>query len=579
MLEYEKYWRLLDLPFKVFPSGDTYFPSSTHEEARARILHAIRTRKRIILIAGKPGSGKTTLWKRIKGDLEGYQIPFDMGVVESPMNGFFGIMREMGESMGLSMPRDGEGILITLRDKLRANVEKGIINIWLIDECQTIKDREIWERLRLLTNWSWNGSSVLILFLLGQPEILPILREQEGFTQRIGVFYVLGTLSLEETGDYIEYHLKKAQAENSNIFTEEAVQMIYRYSGGLPRTINHICDAALLLGAIRGREFIDAKMVQAVAAERDSLAGEREVLWTPVREVLMAPEENLDINNIYEDLINIFNRFYYYNGGNNAIDLLEKELVPMIPRFIRVLRTDRGIIKRAIFGEEPEIYLLHHCVNVAIQGGKVAMGMGYSDDELQRLSLAALIHDVGMGEISKNIWTKKGSLSPSEVDDIKRHPVYGYERIKPLEEVAKIVLQEHERMDGSGYPHGLAGGEIHEFAYIIGVADIYDSLMHTRPYREKYYSSFEAIKEIVTREKEKFPSGVLKSLIAYFLFPVGSIVELNSREKGEVVEENRANPMRPVVKITHDKNDVEYRKPRVVDLDSDQKFFITRSLV
>ena len=96
MLEYEKYWHFLDLPFKVFPSGDTYFPSSTHEEARARIFQAIRTHKRIILIAGNAGSGKTTLWKRIKADLEQYNIPFNMGVVENPMGNFSDIVKELG---------------------------------------------------------------------------------------------------------------------------------------------------------------------------------------------------------------------------------------------------------------------------------------------------------------------------------------------------------------------------------------------------------------------------------------------------------------------------------------------------
>src|SRR4030042_4596630 len=173
MLEYEKYWHFLDLPFKVFPTGDTYFPSTTHEEARARIFQAIRTRKRIILIAGKPGSGKTTLWKRIKGDLEKHHIPFAMGVVENPMGNFSEIMREMGESMGLARSRDGEELLGALRDKLRDNVERGATNIWLIDECQVIKDTDIWERLRLLTNWSLNGSPALTLFLLGQPEVIP----------------------------------------------------------------------------------------------------------------------------------------------------------------------------------------------------------------------------------------------------------------------------------------------------------------------------------------------------------------------------------------------------------------------
>jgi HD-GYP domain-containing protein (c-di-GMP phosphodiesterase class II)/type II secretory pathway predicted ATPase ExeA len=578
MLEYEKYWHFLDLPFKVFPSGDTYFPSATHEEARARIFQAIRTRKRIILITGKPGSGKTTLWKRIKGDLEKHKIPFAMGVVENPMGNFSEIMREMGENMGLATPRDGGELLGALRDKLRDNVEKGATNIWLIDECQVIKDPDIWERLRLLTNWSLNGTPALTLFLLGQPEVIPILREKEGFSQRIGAFYVLGALSLEETGAYIEYHLKKVNAANLNIFTEDAVHKTYQFSGGLPRNINHICDAALLLGAIQGKEFVDARMVESVAAERASISGEQEVLWTPIREGLMATNERVGENNIYEKLVKTFDKFYYIRKGQNPIDLVEKELEPIVPQFIKAVKTDRGLMKKALYGEEPDVYLLQHCVNVAVQGAKIGMGMGYSEDDLKRLSLAALIHDIGMGDIPEEIWTKRGSLSHSESDEMRRHPVYGYERLKSLDEIATIVLQEHERMDGSGYPHGLASDAINEFSYIIGAADVYDSLLHTRPYRDKRYSSFEAIKEIVTKEKRRFPASVLKSLVAYFLFPVGSHVELNSRDKAEVIEENRANPMRPVVKISHDKDDRQYKKPRIIDLDRDQKFFITRSL-
>jgi len=578
MLEYEKYWHFIDLPFKVFPSGDTYFPSATHEEARARIIQAIRTRKRIILIAGKPGSGKTTLWKKIKGDLEQHKMPVAMGIVENPMGNFSEIMREIGGSMDLATSRDNGELLGALRDKLRDNVKRGATNIWLIDECQVIKDTDIWERLRLLTNWSLNGSPALTLFLLGQPEVIPLLREKEGFSQRIGAYYVLGALSLQETRDYIDYHLTKVKAANLNIFTDDAVHNIYQSSGGLPRNINHICDAALLLGAIQGSEFVDARMVESVAAERASLMSEQKVVWTPMREGLMATNARVDEHtNIYEELVKTFDKFYYIKKGESPIDLVEKELAPIVPQFIRAVKTDRGLMKKAIYGEEPDVYLLQHCVNVAVQGAKIGMGMGYSEDDLKRLSLAALIHDIGMGNVPEQIWTKKGSLSPSEIEEMRKHPLYGYERLKSLGEIATIVLQEHERMDCSGYPNGSLCGDIHEFSYIIGIADIYDSLLHTRPYRDKRYSSYDAIREIVAKEKRRFPDSVLKSLVAYFLFPVGSRVELNSLEKAEVIEENRANPMRPVVKITQDKDDREYTTPKIVDLDRDQKFFITRS--
>jgi len=276
---------------------------------------------------------------------------------------------------------------------------------------------------------------------------------------------------------------------------------------------------------------------------------------------------------LYNNLIEICNKYGYKKGQKSAIEQTEK-LKPHIPAFITSLKMDREMMKRVVFGEEPELYLPYHGVNVAALGLGVAQGMGYSDDELQGVALAAFMHDVGMQELPSEIWTKKGVLTPAERDAIRRHPLSGYELLKPIDEVAKVVVQEHERMDGTGYPHGLSGREIHEFAYIIGIADIYNSLTHIRPYREKRYSPFEAIREIVAKEKGRFPSSVLKFLIASFLLPVGSRVELNSGEKAEVVEGNKASLMRPLVKITHDKDGREYDKPRILDLDRDQRFFI-----
>lgn len=281
---------------------------------------------------------------------------------------------------------------------------------------------------------------------------------------------------------------------------------------------------------------------------------------------------------LYNHLVEIWNKFYHEKGKKSALDLVGKRLKPQIPPFITSLKADREIIKKVLLGEEPEMYLPCHSVNVAALVAMVALGMGYSDDELQQLALAALMHDVGMEKIPAQIWAKKGSLSSSEAGAIRKHPLYGFELLKPIDDIAQVVLQEHERMDGTGYPHGLSGGGIHEFAYIIGIADIYNSLIHIRPYREKRYSSFEAIREIVAKEKERFPSGVLKPLVVSFLIPVGSCVELNSGEKAEVAEVNMTSPMRPVVKITHDKNNREYERPRVVDLDRDQRFFIMRNL-
>jgi HD-GYP domain-containing protein (c-di-GMP phosphodiesterase class II) len=284
-------------------------------------------------------------------------------------------------------------------------------------------------------------------------------------------------------------------------------------------------------------------------------------------------ESHILNDDLYNHLIEICNKYSYNKGQKSAVEQAEK-LKPHIPAFITSLKMDSEMMKKVVFGEEPELYLPYHSVNVAALGLGVAQGMGYSDDELQGVALAAFMHDVGMKEVPSEIWTKKGVLTPVERDAIRRHPLSGYELLKPIDEVAKVVVQEHERMDGTGYPHGLSGREIHEFAYIIGIADIYNSLTHIRSYREKRYSPFEAIREIAAKEKGGFPSSVLKFLIASFLLPVGSRVELNSEEMAEVVEGNKACPMRPLVKITHDKDGREYDKPRILNLDRDQRFCI-----
>jgi hypothetical protein len=211
---------------------------------------------------------------------------------------------------------------------------------------------------------------------------------------------------------------------------------------------------------------------------------------------------------------------------------------------------------------------------------KIGIGMGYSDDELKRLSLAALMHDVGMGDIPEAIWTKKRLLSPSESKELRKHPLYGYERLKSLDEIATIVLQEHERMDGSGYPHGLAGDAINEFSYLIGAADIYDSLLHTRPYRDTRYSPFEAIKEIVTKEKQRFPASVLKSLVALTSSPAVSTRFLSTSLLPKLT---RLNPRRGTTSnmrrtfLTEDKVHISWMHRAVNPLQTD-KYLIDKIL-
>jgi HD-GYP domain-containing protein (c-di-GMP phosphodiesterase class II) len=218
-------------------------------------------------------------------------------------------------------------------------------------------------------------------------------------------------------------------------------------------------------------------------------------------------------------------------------------------------------------------------VNVAILAVKIGQGIGYGEEDLQRLALVSCLHDVGMLIVPQNILEKPGRLDPDEVALIRQHPEKGFQMLQTLgpalDWVATVALHEHEREDGSGYPQGLKGDEIHEYAKIVGLADLYEALTHSRPY-QKTRISFDAVKEIMSVDRSRFPNRILRGLIqGLSTFPVGSLVRLNSKEIARVVATNPTFPLRPVVEILKDSRGEWLPSPRRVDLAQNSLLYIT----
>lgn len=198
-------------------------------------------------------------------------------------------------------------------------------------------------------------------------------------------------------------------------------------------------------------------------------------------------------------------------------------------------------------------------VNVCILSVKIGMQLNYLPDELRRLGLAALLHDIGMARIAKK------ALEAT----LKRRPEEGAQLIRGLgpsyARLAEVVLQVHERMDGSGYPMGLREEKIHEHAQIVGLADVYESLAQRPPLRPHVWPPA-ALKEILQRERTGFPGRLLKALIQVLAtFPVGGLVRLNSGEIGQVVAKNENFPLRPVVAILV-RRGKRLPEPKLIDL-------------
>jgi hypothetical protein len=201
--------------------------------------------------------------------------------------------------------------------------------------------------------------------------------------------------------------------------------------------------------------------------------------------------------------------------------------------------------------------LITNLVNVSILATKVGSGLGYYGQELERLALAGLVHDIGLFAVPPSVVTKSGRLTQEERTLIEQHPELGYQLIRKLgsewDWLAQIVRQAHERWNGRGYPNRLKGRDIHEMAQIIGAVDIFDALVTPRPYRRRFFPH-EAVRELLVAERSAFPREIVKALVEQLsAYPLGTLVRLTTGEVGAVVGINVQFPLRPVVAVDMDR--------------------------
>ncbi len=215
-------------------------------------------------------------------------------------------------------------------------------------------------------------------------------------------------------------------------------------------------------------------------------------------------------------------------------------------------------------------YVIHHSINVAIYALKMAVDLGLDQTRKIELAMAALLHDIGMAVIPDKILYKQEELSRQEIDILRNRPNYSYKILRSFGDgfayLAETAAQVYERIDGSGYPRGLKGEEIHEYAQIIGLLDMYEALVHSRPQRDKV-TPFTAVKEVINSCKHRFQRKHLKSLLSIFtVFPIHSYVRLNSNAVGKVIATYADQPMRPKLQILYDSQRRKVLTERIVVL-------------
>lgn len=264
---YKGFYGLKEKPFSKTPDPRFLFLSKGHEEALARLLYAVEEREPALLTGGI-GSGKTTISRALM-DSVGEECRFS--IIFNPIVSPLEFLRIFARDLGIASPPSAkDDLLHVLTGEMYRFHRQGVVPVLIVDEAHMIPGREVFDEIRLLTNFQMDDSNLLSIILMGQPELRERLAEApfEALRQRIGIRFHLTPLNLEETLDYIDFRLEVAGGR-PGLFSPEAVLKIFELSGGVPRRINSIASNALLSGFEREATLIDGTVIEDLRHELD----------------------------------------------------------------------------------------------------------------------------------------------------------------------------------------------------------------------------------------------------------------------------------------------------------------------
>ncbi|TVX97347.1 HD-GYP domain-containing protein [Cohnella terricola] len=229
-------------------------------------------------------------------------------------------------------------------------------------------------------------------------------------------------------------------------------------------------------------------------------------------------------------------------------DDVKESFQPLVDNF----RTERDVVSLLLMLNSQDDYTYQHSVQVGMLSYYIARWLGWGESETVHAGKAGFLHDVGKCKIADAILNKPTKLTDDEYQEIRNHPQYGYDILNESFDdsaIALAALQHHERMDGTGYPQGLKGDEIHPMARIVAVADVYSAMISSRVYsdkkdllivlRELYELSFSELDPDITHT-------FIRHMVPNF---IGKHVELSNGDSGTIVMTHPTDFFRPLVQI------------------------------
>lgn len=272
-------------------------------------------------------------------------------------------------------------------------------------------------------------------------------------------------------------------------------------------------------------------------------------------------DENYNIFvNKYENITNQIKKHIIDIGLGKSIDT--KALLETCNNLIKTVKSDSELFSYLYKLSKIDDYIYAHSLNVALISNVFGKWLHYSQTQIDELTLAGLLHDIGKIKIDQDILNKPSKLTPEEFKIVQKHTILGYDLLKPQQnlsyDIKMAVLQHHEKFDGSGYPLGFRNQQITDFSKIIAISDIYDAMTSDRSYH-KSIAPFKVIGMFETEAYQLLDTGFLFTFLENIAHNyIGCNVELSNGETGKIVFINKKSPSRPLIQVEDKMYNLEF---------------------
>jgi len=263
---YLEHFQLKEEPFRLTPNPHYLYLSNKHAKAKTYLDFAIWNRDGFAVITGEIGSGKTTVLNKVLEDVDKDVI---VCKIHHTLLNEIELIKAVLLNLGIQVDgNDKVEMINVLTEFLLEQYLEGRRVLLVIDEAQNLSPKAL-EELRLMSGLEYEYEKLINIILVGQPELKILLESKplEQLTQRIRLKFHLRPLTEEETVEYIHYRLETAGAADTEIFPMGLMPIIYRYTGGIPRLINILCDTALIIAFAEGKTKIDREILKEAIKE------------------------------------------------------------------------------------------------------------------------------------------------------------------------------------------------------------------------------------------------------------------------------------------------------------------------